>query len=504
MFIECSAVTGFARRVRWRHTVLVLMLGASASLEPRVHAQGNERQDPGADRIPPIDYAEAATSLAPVVEAITGRRFTTVPRVIEVSSAAALESLRDDELLLLPSDAATDEAEAGWEQFVREGMYRAFATHLLARYSISRKDIFVIRENLDAALARADCPPDEVHNVIRLVLVHELSHAIQDQAVGLPALVRRHHERDRLAECDAAIEGFAFVVQDEAAKRLGLGRAADVLQRINPVAAVEEPSALRSDDLPARRRGLARKVMNLKLVSSGPEGMWAALQDAPAALVFTPSKPPDAETVAALDRGDARMSAVLDGLAEKFKLRGSPMILTRVNPMLAMQPFKLLPPERRAELAGMCRVAHSLFCTGTGKGDLPEAASVTLYELAPGADPASFSAAIKEGGRLAADAMRLDGVLSGVVHESAGVALETGVNAEFLLITASTKGKMILRMQWVWTSCEGCVLLMVTTYDVRLTTMYEVLNEIVRRLRASSPPANLKATDGTSTQDEPG
>ncbi len=431
-----------------------------------------------------LDYAAEVKELAPIVEAITARKFTSLPPVRGVTQDELVESLKTDEDQLAPQAARVGEPELGEQELLRELTYLLHGANLLARYSTSAQAILVSEDNLKLALERSNAKPEDAPGMVRLVLAHELTHALQDQTMGLRRLVERHRARHKLHSVDAAIEGFALVVQDEAARRLGLERAAGLLQKVMPVAGVDEASTSRSDDPAARRRGAARKLMQVKFMTSGPEAMWSALQDPPEALEFAPSKLPTAEELRAIDGGDAKFQAVLNGLAEKFKLKGTASVITGAPPAMSLQPFKVLPNERRVELLGLCRAVHALMCVGEGGKDTPEVLALTIYELRPDADKRKFIGAIEELGEATADVMRVDGLVSVAVTETAGIRLDSGVSARSREIAITLGRKSLMTMESSWTSWEGCVILLTTTYRLPTTTAYGLIDETARRLGA--------------------
>jgi hypothetical protein len=160
-----------------------------------------------------------AAELTPILEAVAGQRFRTPP-VVRTVSRAKLERTLARELErqyapLLP-DRTPEEVRAAMASAAA-----AMSGFLVAKYALDEREVWVVPENVDDLADLLALPSLRSEAVLRVMLAHELAHALDDQVYSLRPLLEGAKTFDQLQIHIAIVEGHAQFMAARVADRLG-------------------------------------------------------------------------------------------------------------------------------------------------------------------------------------------------------------------------------------------------------------------------------------------
>jgi len=185
----------------------------------------------------------------PAVERATGRKFGKPPVVTLADAGDVMRSLRDD---LLPGVSAfyAGQPQARIEKALQ---LRAdlMAASLLGKYGVNSRELYVLPHFVGIQLAVVKWSDADPAEVLQLVVLHELVHAMQDQEIGLGPRLARLTGADTAEGVSMLLEGHAVFCSERAAKELGLDAAIAPLRAV--FAGAHDPSAMLPSDLATRR-----------------------------------------------------------------------------------------------------------------------------------------------------------------------------------------------------------------------------------------------------------
>lgn len=189
---------------------------------------------------PPV-YLQAqadswAAELSPIVERVCGRAFKAPPMLQVVDRptlAAALSGrVREQYEGFLPAlpEAYLDRlfrALAAWESVA-----------LLGVYDHVDDVLYVVPSNVRAVLAAFDLDERHFEPFVKLVVAHELTHALQDQEIDLTSPPPWGHTPDGWQAYEATVEGHAVFVQELVGSALGIDDTSVEISRMLAAGAV--------------------------------------------------------------------------------------------------------------------------------------------------------------------------------------------------------------------------------------------------------------------------
>ncbi len=176
--------------------------------------------------------------LAPLVEQVAGRKFKRLPAVKLVDRAGArkvlIEELTPQLRVLMPNldpDDCDDAVETTSE---------VLSIALLGKYSWKDQTLYMLPGNLMPMLDLNGTDARQAEPVARLIVAHELTHALQDQCIDLGAAIRKVADLDQAMALNATIEGHALFVQDQVGARLKLDEAVVAMSRLISAGKVDD------------------------------------------------------------------------------------------------------------------------------------------------------------------------------------------------------------------------------------------------------------------------
>ncbi|TVQ92760.1 MAG: hypothetical protein EA397_06280 [Deltaproteobacteria bacterium] len=155
-------------------------------------------------------------ALQPVIEAEAGATFHTTPKGLLGTADALREVLRSETRSVLGKIYDIPEP-------VIERMASAVSGELpglLGKYASSTGAVYLVPSGI-AALQTVGATPDDVNDLMVLLLVHELVHALQDQVARLDPVIEGLEDRDHFDGFRGITEGHANWVTLRVARAIG-------------------------------------------------------------------------------------------------------------------------------------------------------------------------------------------------------------------------------------------------------------------------------------------
>ncbi len=252
----------------------------------------------------PVTEAELRVmveEVVPAVEAFAGATFRELPEVVLADAEVLGRVVYDEQRHLLAAKGQTDATEA---DVAAERTAEQLAGAFAGKYGFLDRRLYVSAEGLEVALAIEGYPEWMLRPALRVVLAHELVHALQDQQVDLDRSVIAAPSPDAVMALNCLVEGHAVWVAEQVGAELGLDEA---------VAAVAD---LLGTDTPFRRRmdprefqqryvyGLGRDFVAWHVAHGGVDAVWAVLAAPPdtTARIVAPWTPAGSSLPAPSDR----------------------------------------------------------------------------------------------------------------------------------------------------------------------------------------------------------
>lgn len=308
---------------------------------------------------PAYSQAEAdawVAELMPIVERVCARNFKSPP-VLRVVDRPALAA------------ALSKSARFGYEDALpampdtyRNRLYAALAAMesvaLLGMYDPLDKVLYAVPTNVRAALAAFDVDARHYEPFVKLVVAHELTHALQDQHLGLAWW--RGRGPDARHAFRAAIEGHAVFVQERVAAGIGIDDTSVEISRMLSAGNVPIESEW-FDEIESAVRVLyeeiylgGRDFIAHHHEAAGMDGVWRILEAPPAqtSMIASPG------TYAPKPRGDGAYPRALSDVDEVFG-RGWRTIVSRRQTALDMHGrYASLEKTRRDRHVASIEIMH--------------------------------------------------------------------------------------------------------------------------------------------------
>lgn len=171
---------------------------------------------PAADAHPVERAAEYLNELAPLVETACGARFETPPKVLVLTADDAAAAFAADLSWEIERRHPTL-PESARRRLVDQKARGAVAS-TVARYSVSRKAVLVVRTAFDSQREALGFEADRATDLLRAVLAHECVHALDDARFDLARLYRDAADEEGVRARAMIVEGRAVVFGRRAAR----------------------------------------------------------------------------------------------------------------------------------------------------------------------------------------------------------------------------------------------------------------------------------------------
>lgn len=171
--------------------------------------------------------------LLPIVERVTQRSFTKRPIVQLGNRKQLAESLARDLLPQMHFYLTEQHKRTGvTELILAQEQARLLAPALLGKYGVIDQILFLAPTNLQPVIDIMEIEKDLIEPMTMLIVAHELTHALQDQIVGLRPYLDHKSTFSSNQAGQATIEGHAVFIEELVARELGYEEAAQTFARL--------------------------------------------------------------------------------------------------------------------------------------------------------------------------------------------------------------------------------------------------------------------------------
>jgi hypothetical protein len=215
---------------------LMLSMAALASVPIALEAEpqccgkkAKARKEAKADPFSDFNLQRYTREIVPILEEVSGRTFQPVPEVVWVdpeslSKSIALETLEIFESVFPGLQQESLESLAQGAQMQLGG--------LLGKYTPGDQVVHVNDKAVQMVGDELSLSEDDLVDVTKLVLAHELVHALQDQASPVMDALSGAANEDQFHAIRAVEEGQATLVERRVAEHMGLEEAYGVMCRL--------------------------------------------------------------------------------------------------------------------------------------------------------------------------------------------------------------------------------------------------------------------------------
>ncbi|MBI5724878.1 MAG: hypothetical protein HZA50_13040 [Planctomycetes bacterium] len=489
-----------------RETIRILLAGIAVFLGAAVYAQqsasvaAKDIQTLLAEGEPAFTELQAQAwvlELIPMVEKAAGRRFKARPQVVLSDRKTLAEALQKD--LLVSLDWLWSSVPAADRQKKARAAAETMAPMLMGLYSFSDEKLYLMPRNIPPLLKA--CKVDEKHTeaISRIVIAHELTHALQDQQTGLKRRMAGFTGLDAMQAFSSTIEGHAMLMQDRVADALKLDEPARQFARMLAAGAVkfEDPaleivSKMSGEQYEQIYLG-GRKFME-HFARDGDEKLWAIIENPPAATSMIANP----ETYSTVATGKIDLADVLGGLEKRFDGKWT-VVNQEIGRIALSGVYAEMDAQKRKEAVGLVRQVQAMIAAGEGK-NAGKVFSVSIFILNNAPACKTLVNSVEEMARANFEKLKRSEVIK--VQDAAfsdlkGVKGDICRMVEFTLTDAKAAQKNGTRIMRI---CRGDCMIEIFTQDVSMeeSRLSDLIEEVFRKLNAAiSAPASLPSAPAT-------
>ncbi|NCG20722.1 MAG: hypothetical protein GWP91_17070 [Rhodobacterales bacterium] len=221
----------------------------------------------------------------PLVEAAAGRKFKTKPKLV-LSEDVDFPGLITAEMQWILGEVMPDTPELMRNNMAAQSG-RSMSRHVLGKYGLLSKEVYLPKRLLEDVPSHIEVDSERINDVLRLIIAHEITHALNDQHADLPAQVSVMIDAEQLTAAGGVWEGLATWVEGEVARNLGLK---ELFWKLNGLQGwgpngLENVSAWDT----WAKYGLGRDFISHH-AASGTDALWEPVVDLPAStsMLFRP------------------------------------------------------------------------------------------------------------------------------------------------------------------------------------------------------------------------
>lgn len=212
--------------------------------------------------------------LVPLIEQETGFVFTAVPHA-RIARATDLDRIVESEARATFRSLYPDLPDTLLDRAIRPGTPQGIS----GKYAIHEQILLVDPHAMVATASAVPEDPDALEHVVRLVLAHELAHALQDQVADLDARFLSVHDSDGYDAVRMLTEGHANVVEKRVAARID---ATDAARALDEAQGWDASGPKSSDAYPIwALYGQGQELVRREQERAGVEGVRALLTSPP-------------------------------------------------------------------------------------------------------------------------------------------------------------------------------------------------------------------------------
>lgn len=245
----------------------------------------------------------------PLVEEAAGREFTRRPKVAVADERNFGHLLAEEQLRIY--ERVMPDTPPSIRRQLAEAAGRYMTSGILGKYILETETVYVCPSALVPAMNDLQLAPSRTGDLLKVVVAHEIVHALEDQHTDLEGVLAALEDEDALWAASAAWEGWATHVEEQVADALDLE---DIYLGLLSLQGwgeegVTDASAWRTWAI----YGQGKNFMEWHYDRGGVEQVWATLNDPPSStsMLFRPHTwSPD------VPRTDLDYAAVLRGIEQ--------------------------------------------------------------------------------------------------------------------------------------------------------------------------------------------
>ncbi len=406
-----------------------------------------------------------ARELVPLVEEAAGRKLKRAPSIELVSRAELAEVLsRELQPQLRNLFPKLNEEEV---KGAADAQARLLAPMLLGKFGTEDKVLYLMPRNLYPLLKLVKIDEKHATAMTRLVIAHELAHALQDQEVGLQEKLCQARSLDECQAVNATIEGHAVFIQEKVGRALMLDDALQEHARALAAGAVKlEDPALellnRTISVQFEQITLGgKKFIGYHYREGGTERLWQILV-APPTETSMIANPAGYSPLRGRKLDYAKM---LEGLEQDFGAGDWTVQNIELGQMMLRSAYALLEESRAEEIISQVERAQTLIAITAEPFMLGNVSIVVLKKREYGP---KLIAAVEEAARKNVEKMKSGsfvGVSDLVMEDFAGIKADV---ARKLSMNILAPGDIRVK-QVVVRVCRGRVMVEILDANIGLT-----------------------------------
>lgn len=261
--------------MRWQLLVLPPLLVLSVAAKG---SKGKKKPEVFEDPWSQESLDAALAEVTPLVEKAAGRSFSE-PITIELMDAEAHFERMRDEYIWIYGEISPDTPEALRNRMALSGA-RMIMVGALGKYGPLDKVVYLNQQGIDASVAQAGLSEGQRRDAMKLILAHEIGHALEDQQVDLKETIEELHDTEQFGAAAASWEGLATWIEGQVATDLGTE---DVFWALNGLqgwgrAGIQELGSWHTWST----YGQGYRFIGHHASNHGTDQIWKILQDPPA------------------------------------------------------------------------------------------------------------------------------------------------------------------------------------------------------------------------------
>lgn len=257
-----------------------------------------------------------ALELMPHIERIMQRKFKRVPPIVLGDAEAVAQILAADlEPSVRKEQPELDEGEARAQALAQA---RQRVPEILGKYGVKAGKLGLMPQNLMGTLEASQIDRKHAAAIMKLLLAHELTHALQAQYVDILDRLVAQPSDDATMAYAAVIEGHPMFVQERVGEAIGLGAAVREYARVFSVCGPDFPDAECCSEATYRHfmYVTGKRFIEYHYLKGGAERLWEILAQPPALSsmisrpeTYSPLAPKRPDLSRAFAKIEARFSA---------------------------------------------------------------------------------------------------------------------------------------------------------------------------------------------------
>jgi hypothetical protein len=303
---------------------------------------------------------EWARELVPLVEQASARSFVSFP-TIELVGREKLAAVLTEELAVQLGNMIAAGEDVDTSRLAEQ--HAILLTPLvLGKYGIHDRVLYLVPKNLPPALELLGAEESLFNSIAKLIIAHELAHALQDQIVDLNVGISKIDSHQEMEAYIAAIEGHAVFVEDRVGEQLQLSEAARTMATMLSSGAIEfdDPAFEMINQVavsPFEQAYIGgRDFMAYHAEQGGAERLWHILAHPPKSFsqIFAP------HTYGSHIEKTVNLLPALRGLDRFFRRQHWPSYIIEVNESQLRRDYALLDTASRGEIMSRIRGAYAM------------------------------------------------------------------------------------------------------------------------------------------------